>query len=206
MKKCINFLKINLVFMLFISYSLESIAQSYLRIEHPLVKGATTNSVYIKAINITPYETKIDFIACFTGYYIYLSSPNNWDSMYIKCNGVTYSLKKTIGISQYDNVTLCEPGKVLEFSAVFSPFLNGEKVEEFDIIEGSNGSWNFRGVSTDKHLASDLSLVYERAYWRGERNWEDYPYKSEWNREPKRTQRKSEGKKKLMKDPNFKID
>lgn len=202
MKKYINCL----MFMLFLTCMSESFAQNYLRIEHPLVKGATTNSVYIKAINITPYETKIDFIACFTGYYIYLSSPGQYDSMYIKCNGITYNLKKTIGISQFDEVTMCEPGKVLEFSAVFSPFLKGEKVEEFDIIEGSDGSWNFRGVSTDKRLASDLSLVYERAYWRGERNWDDYPYKSEWNRVPKTSQRKSENKKKLKKDPNFKID
>ena len=117
MKKYINCSML----MLFLTCMSESFAQNYLRIEHPLVKGATTNSVYIKAINITPYETKIDFIACFTGYYIYLSSPGQYDSMYIKCNGITYNLKKTIGISQYDEVTMCEPGKVLEFSAVFSP-------------------------------------------------------------------------------------
>lgn len=202
MKKYINCLML----MIFMTCVSKSFAQNYLRIEHPLVKGATTNSVYIKAVNITPYETKIDFIACFTGYYIYLSSPDQYDSMYIKCNGITYNLKKTIGISQYDKVTMCEPGKVLEFSAVFSPFLKGEKIKEFDIIEGSDGSWNFRVVSTDKRLASDLSLVYERAYWRGERNWDDYPYKSEWNKVPETSQRKSEKKKKLKKDPNFKID
>ena len=54
MKKYINCL----LFMLFLTCMSESLAQNYLRIEHPLVKGATTNSVYIKAINIT---SKLNF-------------------------------------------------------------------------------------------------------------------------------------------------
>ena len=119
---------------------------------------------------------------------------------------MTYNLKRTIGISQNDNETICEPNKILEFSAIFYPFINYNKVQEFDIIEGESGKWNFYNVSMDNRLASDVSLVYERAYWRGERNWESYRYKSEWYGISNTSPKKSETRKKLKKDPNFKID
>ena len=194
--------------MFFPFITLESTAQNYFRIEHPLVKRSTTNSVYIKAITITSKETRIDFVTCFTGRYIFLSAPYNNNSMYIKCGKMTYSLKRTIGISQYDEETICEPNKVLEFSAIFYPFINYKDAGsfEFDIIEGDNGSWNFYDISTDKKIASDLSLVYQRAYWRGERNWESYPYKTEWYGTPATSSSKNNVRKKLKKNPNFKID
>lgn len=195
------------IFILYSFITLDNIAQNSIIINSPLVReGSTTGNVYIKSITITSQETRIDFIACFTGNYIYLSPPYNKNSMYIKCNGSTYSLKKAIGIADKDGVTICKPNEIIEFSAIFYPFIDYKKVHEFDIIEGANGAWNFHSVSTDKHLASDLSLVYERAYWRGERNWDNYPYKSEWNSVSKTSKRKSESKKKLKKDPNFRID
>ena len=197
-----------IVLVLYPMIVLKCVAQNYFRIEHPLVGRSTTNSVYIKAITITSKETRIDFITCFTGHYIYLSPRYHDDSMYIKCEGMTYSLKKTIGISQYDGETMCEPNKVIEFSAIFYPFVNYKDAGrfEFDLIEGDNGSWNFYNISTNKNLASDLSLVYERAYWRGERNWDSYPYKSEWYGVLGTSSTKKGAKKKLKKDPNFKID
>lgn len=205
MKKYINCLGI--VIMFFFTYGLESTAQNYFRnIEHPLVSRSTTSNVYIKAVTITSTETRIDFVTCFTGHYIYLSPPYNSNSMYIKCGNMTYNLKRTIGISQKDNETICEPNKILEFSAIFYPFINYNKVQEFDIIEGESGKWNFYNVSMDNRLASDISLVYERAYWRGGRNWESYPYKSEWYGISNTSPKKSETRKKLKKDPNFKID
>ena len=206
MKKYINYLKYNIMYLLFIACSIESIAQNYLKIDHPLVGDFTSYNIFIKSITITSYETKVDFIACFTGHYIYLSPPRHSNSMYIRCGTMTYSLIRTVGIAQYDNVTVCEPNKVIEFSAIFYPFLNYEDVDRFDIIEGENGKWNFYDISTDKNLASNLSLVYERAYWRGRCNWESYPYKSEWHGVPKTSSTKKETRKKLKKDPNFKLE
>ena len=203
-----KFLLLMTVLVLYPMIAFECAAQNYFRIEHPLIGRSTTNSVYIKAITITSKETRIDLVTCFTGRYIFLSPHSNNNTMYIKCGKMTYSLKRTFGISQYDEETICEPNKILEFSAIFYPFINYKDAGSFvfDIIEGDNGSWNFYIISTDKNLASDLSLVYERAYWRGGRNWESYPYKSEWYGVPETSSSKKETKKKLKKDPNFKIE
>ena len=196
-----------IMFLLFSLITLDCIAQNSIKIESPLIrKGSTTNNVYIKAITITPQETIIDFIACFTGKYIFLSPPYHKNSMYIKCDGITYNLKRTIGISKVDGVTLCAPNEVVEFTAIFYPFIDYKKVSEFDIIEGVDGNWNFYAVSTDKSVASDLSVVYKRANWRGSRNWDSYPYKSRWYDASKTNSKKREIRKKLKKDPNFKID
>ena len=197
-----------IMLLLFLCIPLKGIAQIYFRIGHPLVKRSTTNSVYIKAITITSTETRIDFVTCFTGRYIFLSPPYNKNSMYIKCGKMTYRLKRTIGISENDQETICEPNKILEFSAIFYPFINYKHARnlEFDIIEGENGSWNFYNISTDKKLASEISLVYKRAYWRGEKNWESYPNKSEWYGVPKTSSTKKGTRKYLKKNPNFKLE
>ena len=138
--------------MLFISYSLESIAQSYSRIEYPYVDKSTTDYVYIKCIELTGYQTRIDFIACYSGNYIFLEKVGERNAMYIRIGSRKYKLRGTYGIASTDRVTYCQPGDFLEFTAYFDPIPDNER-ENFDLIEGIDGSWNFYGVSISQYLS-----------------------------------------------------
>ena len=152
MKKYINNLKFNILLILFSSSFMEGIAQSYLRIEYPYVDYSTVNGVCIKCVEFTEYQTRIDFIACYTGHYIYLENPTQKNAMYIKIGNNKYRLRSTNGIASKNGVTYCKPGNFLEFTAFFDPIPNEER-DVFDLREGISGSWNFYKISISKSLS-----------------------------------------------------
>lgn len=152
MKKFINCLKIYILFVYFFSCVSESVAQSYLRIEYPYTGSSTVDYVCIKSIEFSSYQTRIDFIACHTGHYIFLEKPSQRNAMYIRIGNRKYKLRSTYGIASTDRVTLCQPGQLLEFTAIFDPIPDKER-DNFDLIEGIDGTWNFYKVSISKYLS-----------------------------------------------------
>lgn len=160
-----------LVFTTMITF--KSLAQTYNKIEYPYVGRSTIDYVCIKAITFSTYETRIDFISCYSGNYIFLEKPGQRNAMYIKIGTRRYKLKNTYGIASTDRITFCQPGQLLEFSAVFEPIPDKER-DNFDLIEGFDGGWNFYTVSISKYLSRqkvpDLYAI-------GKRNWDEKNYK-----------------------------
>lgn len=206
MKKNAFRLAFILLSMLFTIIALKSNAQSYQRIDYPYVgEGkSTVDHVFIKAITFTQNFTQVDFITCYTGHYIFLSAPNHKDAMYIWMNDKKYKLIQTRGISSKDGITSCQPGQLLEFSAIFEPIPDKDR-GNFNLIEGLDGTWNFYDVSISKYLARtripDLRAM-------GQRNWEKVYYKNTntTRNKPSSNTSKKSVRRKLKKDPNFKID
>lgn len=168
-------LKLIIVSFLFFAAILEGKTQSYFRVEYPFVGNSTTKDVYIKAITFRDTETRIDFITCYTGHYIFLEGAGKRNAMYIRIGNRKYKLRRTFGIAEADRITLCQPGKLLEFTAIFDPIPNKER-DNFDLIEGIDGTWNYYKVSISKYLAGeripDLAAI-------GKRNWEKQNIKEE---------------------------
>ena len=175
MKKFINCLKIYILFVYFFSCVSESVAQSYLRIEYPYTGSSTVDYVYIKCIEFTGYQTRIDFIACYTGHYIFLEDPNQRNAMYIRIGNRKYRLRSTHGIASTDRMTLCQPGELLEFTAIFAPIPDEER-DNFDLIEGIDGTWNFYNVSISKYLSRHKVPDWVSI---NKRNWEKTNFKEE---------------------------
>ena len=172
----------------------------------PYVRKSTTGSVYIKSIKISYSETRVDFVTCYTGNYIFLYAPGTKNALYIRANDQKYKLKKVLNIAMEDKVTFCPFNSVIEFSAIFEPFQT--VVSELDVIEGESGEWNFYGVSTSNVLGGDNNIP--NLYELGKRNYESHMRqfnKSLPNNEVKRFPAKPVRKRKqLQKDSNFKID
>lgn len=166
---------LKLIIVFFFAITLEGKTQSYFRVEYPFVGNSTTKDVYIKAITFRNTETRIDFITCYTGHYIFLEGTGKRNAMYIRIGNRKYKLRSTYGIAETDRVTLCQPGKLLEFTAIFDPIPNKER-DNFDLIEGIDGTWNYYKVSISKYLAGeripDLVAI-------GKRNWEKQNFKEE---------------------------
>lgn len=76
--------------------------------------------------------------------YILLHSPNTTGAYYISIGNRKYKLISTIGIANIDRTTHPQKGIPLQFSAIFEAL--PKSVTEFDLIEGSTGSWHFYGV------------------------------------------------------------
>lgn len=159
--------------MLFFSCFTENIAQSYLRIEYPYVGYSTESSVRIKCIEFTEYQTRIDFIASHTGRYIYLENPTQRNAMYIKIGNRKYRLRSTSGIASTDGITYCQPGQSLEFTAFFNKIPDNER-DNFDLIEGVDGTWNFFNVSINKHKGNKANFEETIEYPYVER--QSHPY------------------------------
>lgn len=148
-------MKIRYYFLLLIAtltVTFKSVAQTYNKIEYPFVGGSTTDYVCIKAITFRSYETRIDFVACYTGNYIFLEKAGQRNALYIRIGKRKYRLQNTYGIASTDRVTFCQPGQLLEFSAIFEPIPDKER-DNFDLIEGIDGTWNFYKVSISKYLS-----------------------------------------------------
>ena len=153
----------------------ECVAQSFSKIEYPYVTNATTDNVAIKAITFGRYETKIDFIACYTGHYIFLENAGQRNAMYIKIGKRKYNLQRTSGIASTDRATICQPGQLLEFTAFFDPIPDHER-DNFDLIEGIDGTWNFYKVSISKYLSREKVPDFVAI---GQRNWDKINFKAE---------------------------
>lgn len=152
MEKFIKYLRIIILLIFCITDVLESTAQSYYKIEYPYINSSTADNVYIKNIEFTSYQTKIDFIACYSGNYIFLEKAGQRNAMYIRIGNYKYKLRETYGIASTDKVTYCQPRELLEFSAIFDPIPDKER-DNFDLIEGIDGTWNFYQISISKYLS-----------------------------------------------------
>lgn len=171
-------------------------AQDVKRIEYPYVIRTTADDVFIKEIILTPAETIVKFITYYTGHYIYLSPSGHLNALYIRCNGFTYNLKRTIGIASSDKQTICEPNQFLEFAAVFEPIPTDRRTGELDLIEGINGTWNYYQVRL-----SNLSSVVPDLHMRARRKYNEVVRASRLNQNPMKRETK-----RLKKNPNFKIE
>ena len=173
MKKYVNYLRINILFMIFTACVLESVAQSYSKIDYPYVGSSSVDYVYIKSLEFTDNYTRVDFITCYKGNYVFLEKPGQRNAMYIRIGNKKYKLQSTYGIASADRVTICQPGQLLEFTAFFDPIPEKER-DNFDLIEGIDGGWNFYGVSISKYLSRhkvpDLVEI-------GKTNWEKNTFK-----------------------------
>lgn len=138
--------------MFFTTCVLDSVAQSYSKIDYPYVDKSTVDYVYIKTLEFTSNYTRIDFITCYKGNYIFLEKPGQKNAMYIRIGNKKYKLQSTYGIASTDRVTICQPGQLLEFTAFFDPIPDKER-DNFDLIEGIDGTWNFYKVSISKYLS-----------------------------------------------------
>jgi S1-C subfamily serine protease len=88
-------------------------------------------------------------------YCIFLNAPNTSEAYYILADNIRYKLISTAGIGNVDGITRPKRGESLRFSATFEAI--PKSVTEFDLIEGSNGSWHFFGVKLiDKPVANSI--------------------------------------------------
>lgn len=158
-----------------LTVTFKSVAQTYNKIEYPFVGGSTTDYVCIKAITFRSYETRIDFVACYTGNYIFLEKAGQRNALYIRIGKRKYRLQNTYGIASTDRVTFCQPGQLLEFSAIFEPIPDKER-DNFDLIEGIDGTWNFYKISISKYLSREK---VPDLYAIGKRNWNKINFKEE---------------------------
>ncbi|MBK9258007.1 MAG: trypsin-like peptidase domain-containing protein [Saprospiraceae bacterium] len=76
--------------------------------------------------------------------YIYLNSPSTADAFYIKTHNKSYKLIGSKGIGNADGITPARLNIPLKFSATFEPIPT--YVTQFDLIEGSNGTWNIYNI------------------------------------------------------------
>lgn len=140
MRKAIFFL----VF-LFVCFDLFSQNASY-----PDVTRKGEKDVYIRSVVTTDYYTRINFIYNNSkpkGHYIFLNLPGDEDAYFIIANGKRYNLLSTENIGNSDGITIAMPDEIVEFSAMFEKLPT--YIEEFDLIEGANGPWDFYGVKLD---------------------------------------------------------
>jgi hypothetical protein len=144
-----------LVFVVFI-LAINSLAQS---ISYPDIDRKRENDVYIKAVLINDSYTQITFEYQNTkseGHYILLNPPGHQDAYYIKANGKIYKLLSTQNIGSTSGITAAMPGKILEFSARFERLPS--TIKEFDLIEGTSGTWDFYGIKLTETESSTNSV------------------------------------------------
>ncbi len=137
--------------------AINTFAQS---VSYPDIGRKGEKDVYIKKVNTTDYSTQITFVCKNTksvGHYIFLNPPGHKDAYYIKANGQTYKLLSTQNIANTDGITMAMPGELVEFSARFERLPS--YTTQFDLIEGSSGSWDFYGVQLKKTETTSSSTT-----------------------------------------------
>jgi len=146
-------------------FAIKTFAQS---VSYPDIERKGEKDVYIKTVTTTDYYTQITFVYKNTkseGYYILLNLPGHKDAYYIKANGLTYKLLSTQNIGNTNGITAAMPEKLVEFSARFERLPS--YTSQFDLIEGTSGTWDFYGVQLKKSETTSSS---------GEKFRNDYNY------------------------------
>lgn len=207
--------------------SFNGFAQSFKYVKYPYVMSyphavsSGQNEVYISSITFSSYETRIDFIThyYYAGEYINLEKPNMRNAMYIRAGKNKFNLRYTVGTAETKGI-ICKQGQTLEFSAHFAP-VPDEYRNQFDLIEGIDGTLNFYGISIDKHLGqfqvSDWLYSVDKEFWDKIYN-NEIKYRFECQERAtdliiknkkeiiKTLEKKTVKRNILKKDPNFKID
>jgi|GEM_PF-6244261 len=128
-------------------------------VSYPDIDRKGEKDVYIKTVITTDYYTQISFVYKNTkseGHYILLNLPGHKDAYYIKANGQTYKLLSTQNIGNSNGITAAMSGEFVEFSARFERLPS--YTPQFDLIEGTSGTWDFYGVQLKKSETSSSSV------------------------------------------------
>lgn len=137
---------------LFILIVQTSFGQVY---NYPECNSKTNEDVKIIKINRGDFSTTIDFEYVnreSRAIYVFLSPPNTNGAYDIRANGKNYKLLSTRGIGNADGITPAFQNKPVNFSATFEAI--PKNITEFDLIEGTSGSWNFYGVQLNSNSSS----------------------------------------------------
>jgi S1-C subfamily serine protease len=135
-------MKLFLGILLFLTQA--TLGQTY---NYPKCNSQADQNLKIVKVTRGDYSTKIDFEYVRSeaqGIYILLYSPNTDGAYYIKVGGKIYKLTSTNGIGNVNGITSAQQYIPVYFSATFEAI--PKTVNEFDLIEGSKGSWHFYGV------------------------------------------------------------
>ncbi len=133
--------------------AIKTFAQS---VSYPDIDRKGEKDVYIKKVTTTDYYTQINFVYKNTkskGHYILLNLPGHKDAYYIKANRQTYKLLSTQNIGNTNGITAAMPGEFVEFSARFEKLPS--YTTQFDLIEGTSGTWDFYGVKLQESSSSN---------------------------------------------------
>ena len=150
-------MKKTLLILTVLLFAIKTFAQS---VSYPDIDRKGEKDVYIKTVNTTDYYTQITFVYKNTkseGHYILLNPPGHKDAYYIKANGQTYKLLSTQNIGNTNGITAAMPGELVEFSARFERLPS--YTFQFDLIEGSSGTWDFYGVQLKKSETTSSSAT-----------------------------------------------
>jgi len=118
-----------------------------------VIREANLTKIYFKFQSSNPNSS-----------YILLYPPNSQGAYFIKADNKIYRLLSTTGIGNTDRVTAVYPNYPVYFSGTFEAI--PKSIIQFDLIEGSNGTWNFYGVklktsSSSKSTGSSSNSVLD---------------------------------------------
>jgi hypothetical protein len=148
-------MKKSIILLTVLLMAISSFSQS---VSYPNIDRKVEKDVYIKSVTTTDYYTQITFVYKNTkseGHYILLNLPGHKDAYYIRANGQRYNLLSTQNIGNTNGITAAMPGKLVEFSARFERLPS--YTTQFDLIEGTSGTWDFYGVKLKESTTSNSS-------------------------------------------------